>query len=238
MENLSTSDEYPKHDPDLMRLYSMRFCPYAERIRLMLQFTKIKYEIININIFDKPKWFIANVNPDGTIPVLQYKNAILTQSSICNEYLNEEFGENKFLSKKPLSRAQQRALIASFDKVSTPFSEINKTSDRSVHKANLPKLLDGLGFYEKELKGPFFGNQKYPSLIDIAIWPWFERFPAISKLNHLDIMSEREFPKLSCWVKNMKKLKSVQRVSLPVDYHVKFYEKKQIGFTDIVDIGL
>ena len=39
----SAGSEFPPLKPGILRLYSMRFCPYSQRVRLVLEAKNIKY---------------------------------------------------------------------------------------------------------------------------------------------------------------------------------------------------
>lgn len=42
----------------------MNFCPFAERVRIVLEVKKVPYDIVNVNLFDKPDW-LFELNPKG-----------------------------------------------------------------------------------------------------------------------------------------------------------------------------
>jgi len=44
----------------------MQFCPYAHRARLVLKAKGVPHDIVNINLAEKPEWYL-NVHPEGTI---------------------------------------------------------------------------------------------------------------------------------------------------------------------------
>lgn len=50
-----SGDPLPPHTGKL-RVYNMRHCPFAQRTILALNAKGIDYEVININLFDKPEW--------------------------------------------------------------------------------------------------------------------------------------------------------------------------------------
>lgn len=54
---IAGSEQPPKVE-GRVRLYSMKFCPFAHRVRLALSFKKIPYEIVNINLKAKPEWYL------------------------------------------------------------------------------------------------------------------------------------------------------------------------------------
>lgn len=42
----------------------MVFCPYAQRVRLVLAAKGIEYETVNIQLKDKPEW-LFDINSEG-----------------------------------------------------------------------------------------------------------------------------------------------------------------------------
>lgn len=53
----------PKVDGKL-RLYSMEYCPYVHRVRLVLRAKNIDHEIVNVNLINKPEW-LFELNAEG-----------------------------------------------------------------------------------------------------------------------------------------------------------------------------
>lgn len=47
-----------------LRLFAMRFCPYAERSVLVLNAKKLEHDLVFINLDHKPEW-IFNFSPKG-----------------------------------------------------------------------------------------------------------------------------------------------------------------------------
>jgi glutaredoxin len=90
----TTGSQFPPLAEGLVRLYSMRFCPYSQRVRLVLAAKNVKHETVNINTKRKPEWYLE-INPMGTVPCLQYKDdQLITDSLIICEYL--VIWKNKF----------------------------------------------------------------------------------------------------------------------------------------------
>ena len=52
-------------------------------------------------------WFVA-INPEGQVPVLDHDGAIITQTTVINEYLEDAFPENPLRPADPVGRAQMR----------------------------------------------------------------------------------------------------------------------------------
>ncbi|CAK7300360.1 Glutathione S-transferase omega-2 [Vulpes lagopus] len=137
----------------LIRIYSMRFCPYAHRTRLVLRAKGIRHEVININLRNKPEWYYTK-HPFGQIPVLENsKCQLIYESVIACEYLDDAYPGRKLYPYDPYERARQKMLLELFYKV-----------------PHLTKECLILG-YQNTI---FFGGDCI-SMIDYLFWPWFER---------------------------------------------------------------
>ncbi|XP_010182197.1 PREDICTED: glutathione S-transferase omega-1 isoform X3 [Mesitornis unicolor] len=101
----------------VIRLYSMRFCPFAQRTRLVLRAKGISHEVININLKNKPDWLFEK-HPFGLVPVLETsKGQLIYESPITCEYLDEAFPGKKLMPSDPYERAFQKMLVEQFSKV-------------------------------------------------------------------------------------------------------------------------
>ncbi|XP_057590832.1 glutathione S-transferase omega-2 isoform X2 [Hippopotamus amphibius kiboko] len=101
----------------LIRLYSMRFCPYAHRTRLVLRAKGISHEVININLRNKPEWYFTK-HPFGQIPVLENsKCQLIYESVIACEYLDDAYPGRKLYPYDPYERARQKMLLELFYKI-------------------------------------------------------------------------------------------------------------------------
>lgn len=56
---------------------------YLQRARLVLAAKGIEYECVNVNLMDKPEWFVE-MNPAGAVPVIELPDGkVLYESAIC-----------------------------------------------------------------------------------------------------------------------------------------------------------
>lgn len=60
---IRTGDALPPYSGNL-RLFASRFCPFAERVVLVLNAKNIKHDLVYINLDQKPEW-IFNYSPKG-----------------------------------------------------------------------------------------------------------------------------------------------------------------------------
>ncbi|PNJ87196.1 GSTO2 isoform 1 [Pongo abelii] len=101
----------------LIRIYSMRFCPYSHRTRLVLKAKDIRHEVVNINLRNKPEWYYTK-HPFGHIPVLETSQCqLIYESVIACEYLDDAYPGRKLFPYDPYERARQKMLLELFCKI-------------------------------------------------------------------------------------------------------------------------
>ncbi|XP_032736562.1 glutathione S-transferase omega-1 [Lontra canadensis] len=186
----------------LIRVYSMRFCPYAQRTLLVLKAKGIRHEIININLKSKPEWFFKK-NPFGLVPVLENSQGqLIYESAITCEYLDDVYPGKKLLPDDPYEKARQKMVFELFSKVPSLVTSVlrkQNEEDCSGQKEELRKELSKLEEVLTNKKTTFFGGNSL-SMIDYLIWPWFERMEILELNDCID-----HTPKLKLWVAAMRK---------------------------------
>ena len=60
-------------------LYSFRRCPFAIRARSAIYYSKVKVEIREVLLRQKPEQMLK-ISPKGTVPVLEFKKTVLEES--------------------------------------------------------------------------------------------------------------------------------------------------------------
>uniref|UniRef100_A0A8C1ZAT5 Glutathione S-transferase omega n=1 Tax=Cyprinus carpio TaxID=7962 RepID=A0A8C1ZAT5_CYPCA len=220
---------------DHIRLYSMRFCPFAQRTRLVLNAKGIKHDIVNINLKNKPDWFLEK-NPLGLVPTLETPSGqVIYESPITCEYLDEAYPEKKLLPSDPFERAQQKMLLEHFSKVIPYFYKIPvskaKGEDVSALEAELKEKLAQFNEILANKKTQFFGGDSI-TMIDYMMWPWFERMEMIDLKHCLD-----DTPRLNKWTEHMLEDPTVQATMFSTDTYKVFYKSYMEGNPDY-DYGL
>lgn len=222
LKALRTGSACPPLKDDTLRLYSMRFCPFAERTRLVLAHYNIPHEVVNVNLKEKPEWFFQK-NPLALVPVLEKGDKIVYESSICDEYLDEVYGKQSLLTTDPFERARQKILVERFSKVISSFYGILRQTGDERQQA-VDSIQKGFDIFEEALTGKFFGGES-PKMADYHIWPWFERLEMLEQLaGGIDLLPKGRFPKLNSWVAHMKEVPAVKAALLSTDLHAKFIE--------------
>ncbi|XP_003218563.1 glutathione S-transferase omega-1 isoform X1 [Anolis carolinensis] len=220
----------------IIRLYSMRYCPFAQRTRLVLKAKGIKHEIVNINLKNKPDWFFEK-NPGGLVPVLETsKGQLIYESSITCEYLDEAYPENKLYPTDPYEKAFQKMTLELFSTLLSLaykhlFGVKNGEDMSAVKKEYSEKLLK----FEEILVNrntTFFGGNSV-SMIDYLIWPWFERLELFQLQDCLD-----HLPKLKEWVEVMMLDPAVQATTSDLQKIKGFFDLYLKNSHEACDYGL
>ncbi|KAF5282460.1 hypothetical protein FQA39_LY17575 [Lamprigera yunnana] len=218
--HLKNGSEMPKKVDEKLRLYSCKYCPYAQRVRLILLAKNVPHHIINIDIFDKPDWFLE-LNPSGKVPLLDTGNQIIPESiDICN-YLNDTYSEPPLYTKE---QAHDQELIKELDNLITIFYNLIKTQNES-YEYHLEQLLPHVEKYEKELtkrETQYFGGD-VPSMLDYMIYPFAERASICGKIYGKKIPNANVFPHLYSWCAAMCTQDLVEKVKIDLQRQLDIY---------------
>ncbi|XP_072477770.1 glutathione S-transferase omega-1-like isoform X2 [Notamacropus eugenii] len=214
----------------------MRFCPFAQRTRLVLKAKGIKHEVININLKNKPEWYLKK-HPLGLVPVLETsKGQLIHESSITCEYLDEAYLGKKLFPEDPYEKALQKMTLELFSKVPSLSKNIliavRNGEDCTTQKAELCKEFSKLEEVLTRQKTTFFGGNSV-SMIDYLIWPWFER---LETYEIADCVAHT--PALKLWVAAMKKDPTVEAVLTDVKTYNGFFDLYFQNSPDACDYGL
>ncbi|XP_007252319.1 glutathione S-transferase omega-1 [Astyanax mexicanus] len=210
-----------------LRIYSMRFCPFAQRTRLVLQAKGINFETVNIDLKEKPEWYLEK-NPQGLVPTLELPNGkVIYESPITCEYLDEVYPGKKLMSSDPFEKAQQKMLLEDFSKIVPLFYRIpgtkSKGEDISALETELKEKLSKLNKVLVNKKTKYFGGDSV-SMIDYLIWPWFERVEAWQLKQYLDGTAE-----LKNWTLRMQEDPTVKAIMFKPEDHKVFFDSFMAG---------
>ena len=92
-----------------LELISHRLCPYVQRAVIALAEKGVPFERVDIDLANKPDWFLA-LSPLGKTPVLLVGDVPIFESAVILEYL-EETQPKPLHPADPLRRAEHRAWI-------------------------------------------------------------------------------------------------------------------------------
>jgi len=230
-KHLSTGSKCPPLVPGKMRLYSMRFCPFAQRVHLVLDIKNIPYDVVFVNLTQKPEW-LTQKNSYGKVPCLELENGeVLYESLIVADYLDELHPEPRLYPNDPLAKAKDKLLIDRFNTsiISTMHKFYTSTSDS---RELFNEVLNGLEVFDKELQKrgtPYFGGQQ-PGMLDLMIWPWSERANMLKLLRGEQFVLPRDrFAKLLEWRETMKAHPAIKKSFLDSEIHAKYMKDRLTG---------
>ncbi|XP_061644991.1 glutathione S-transferase omega-1-like isoform X2 [Phyllopteryx taeniolatus] len=200
----------------------MRFCPFAQRTRLVLNAKEIKHDIVNINLRDKPDWFLEK-NPLGQVPTLETSvGEVIYESPITCEYLDEVYPEKKLLPESPFGKAQHKMMMENFSKIppltyKIPLGRL-KGEDVSGPHTELKQRFSKLNEDLAKKKTKFFGGDSV-TMTDYMMWPWFERLQAFDLNDSLESV-----PELKKWVACMSEDPVVKVSGHSMDTYKAYYK--------------
>ncbi|MAH89062.1 MAG: hypothetical protein CMJ06_03335 [Pelagibacterales bacterium] len=165
-------------------LYSFRRCPFAMRARSAIYFSKVKVELREIALRQKPRQMLE-ISPKGTVPVLKLKNAVLEESiDIMLWALNINDKENLLCPFRE-NKKDNLNIINIFDnefkyhldryKYNNRYINERKFISKEIHR---DKGVEHLKVLEKLL---LKNNSKYLykntiSILDLALFPLIRQF--------------------------------------------------------------
>ena len=214
-----------------IELFSARVCPFAHRCRLALMEKGLPFELVEIDLKNKPDWY-QRVNPAETVPALRQGDFLLRESLIINEYIEELAHQPSLLPATAQKRAEARLWIDYASTRLVPvFYRLLKAQMENDRAAAREELLAVLATLDAELSrrrdhGPYwFGKQV--GLTDIACYPWFERWPVLEHYRGLAIPGDLK--SLLSWIETMKDREAVKKGGQPAGFYIEAYEEYASG---------
>jgi glutathione S-transferase len=196
-----------------LTLISHKLCPYVQRAVIALTEKGVEFERIDIDLVNKPDWFLA-VSPLGKTPVLQIDDQAIFESAVICEYLEDTIGP-ALHPVDPLQRAQHRAWIEFASATLNTIGSLYTAIDDASLLASQNTLVERFAQLEKMLgEGPYFAGMQF-SLVDAAFAPvfrYFDVFDAIAELSPFDAT-----PKIRQWRAALAQRPSV-RAAVDEDY--------------------
>ncbi|RCJ20292.1 glutathione S-transferase [Nostoc minutum NIES-26] len=211
-----------------IKIYSAVVCPYAHRSRLVLQEKGIDFDLIEIDLQNKPEGF-TDISPYGKVPAIAHGNYRVWESAVINEYLNEVFPNPPLLPSSPIAKAQARIWIDFANTRFVPaFSALLRSPDIQQQEAAKQELYKHLEFIENEALGKLSGEGPYwfgesISLVDFTFYPWFERWPALKYYRGLAL--PEEFTRLRQWKHALKQRNSVVAIANSKEFYIERYAR-------------
>uniref|UniRef100_A0A0B6Y8P8 Glutathione S-transferase omega n=1 Tax=Arion vulgaris TaxID=1028688 RepID=A0A0B6Y8P8_9EUPU len=235
-KHLRSGSTLPALKPGVIRLYSMKYCPFAQRARLVLAHKNIPHEVVNIHLKDKPDWFLLK-NPQGTVPAVEVDDKLVYESTAVSEWLDDVHASNRLQPSDPYRKAWDRILLEYFGKLGSAFYTV------LLKPEEIDKVAEELGkhykYYEETLAkrgGPYFGGTN-PAMIDFYIWPVFERLQVLGTRHKKIHIDKSNYPKLSSWIEAISTVPAVKKTTIDTKALLHFLDSAASGTPDF-DYGI
>lgn len=196
-----------------LRLISHKLCPYVQRAVIALTEKGAPFERIDIDLANKPAWFLA-ISPLGKTPVLQVGDTAIFESAVILEYL-EETRAKPLHPADPLARAEHRGWIEFGSAVLNDIAGFYAAPDEAAFKAKAAQLEQKFARLEARVAAaPWFDGENF-SLVDAVFGPVFRYFDVFDDIGDFGILSGK--PKLTRWRTSLAARPSV-RSAVGADY--------------------
>jgi len=198
-----------------MILYDSPDCPYGMKVRIVLAEKELEYDVVAVDLKagqQKQAEFLK-LNPFGRVPVLIDDETLVYDSTIINEYLNDEYPAPALLPEGSAERARARLLEDYADVAFTlPALAIERELEKPSEERDQGKLTTaqdvlrkGLAMLERELAGKQYLADDF-GLADIAFGP------SVLQLEKLGVRLETSQVNVRAWIQRLSARPSVGAV--------------------------
>jgi len=172
-----------------LHLISYHLCPYVQRAVIVLSEKNIAHERTYIDLADKPDWF-RNISPLGRVPLLKTDQAVLFESQVIAEYLDEVM-PGSLHPENPLEKARHRAWIEFGSETLAVIGGFYSATDSSGFEEKRQALRNKFKRINDEIAGPYFAGSEF-HMID-GVWATiFRYFDVFDRIADFEIMADLE----------------------------------------------
>lgn len=209
-----------------LTLISLPTCPYVQRAVIALAEKDVPFDIVYVDLLNKPDWFLA-LSPLGKVPVLKVErpgqeDAVVFESAVILEYIEETAGGTPLHPADPLERAQHRSWMEFGSAVLGDMFGFGSAPDEEAYL----KARDVLAAKLKRLEavvsdGPFFAGERF-SYVDAVFGPVFRQLDVMDGAHRHGLFDD--LPKLSRWREALAKRPSVNG-AVPDDFNERYLDR-------------
>lgn len=206
-----------------LTLISAPTCPFVQRAVIALKEKGQPFDVVYVDLQNRPDWFTA-LSPLGKVPVLKVErqglpDAVVFESAVIVEYLEETAEGAKLHPADPLDRAQNRSwmeygstVLGDLFRLYAAKDEAELATARETLRARLARLEEVLG------DGPFFNGAGF-SIVDAVFAPAFRQIDTLGAVAEVDVL--KGLPKVAAWSAALAARPSVIE-AVPHDYAERF----------------
>lgn len=196
----------------MLKLYDSPECPFCQKTRIVLAEKDLSYETVPVDLKagEQKRPEFLKLNPFGRVPVLVDDEVVVYDSTIINEYLEDEYPHPQLMPAESAARSRVRTLEDYADNAfirvtGVIMHELRKPeAERDQEKlgtsrqqvAHMLAMLDGMLAGRSWLVGNF-------SLADVAF------APRAVILRALGIALDPEWKNLATWIQRLNQRASI-----------------------------
>lgn len=169
-------------------LVSHALCPFVQRVAIMLDEKGTSYERQDIDLANKPQWFLQ-LSPLGKTPLLLVNDEIIFESAVICEYLEDTIPP-RLHPEDALSRARHRSWIEFGSAFLSSIGAFYSAPDEVALEARASDIRTKLEQLEPEIgSGPYFAGDQF-CVVDAVFGPIFRYFDVIDQIGDFGFWSE------------------------------------------------
>ena len=196
----------------MLKLYDYPDCPYGQKVRVVLAEKELEYEtaLVDLRKQEQRTPEFLRLNPLGKVPVLVDEDEIICDSTIINEYLEDEYPHPPLLPSDSSARARVRTFEDYADIAFIPVTGIimnelrkpegerdaDKLANARQQVQRMLAVIDGSLAGRQWLAGTF-------SLADVAFAPRVVILPA------LGVELDPEWKNVAGWIQRLNQRASI-----------------------------
>lgn len=196
-----------------LHLMSHALCPYVQRAAISMFEKSLAFERTDIDLANKPDWFLA-ISPLGKTPVLSDNRQAIFESAAILEYL-EDTRSPPLHPKNAITRAQHRGWIEFGSSILNDIAGLYNAKNADAFDQKVATLKTKFSRLETQFgDGPYFAGRDF-TLVDAVFSPIFRYFDAFDTIAELDVLKDKE--KVLAWREKLATRPSVKQ-AVSTDY--------------------
>lgn len=224
----TSANARPEVTEGRLAVFTTPVCPFGHRLWLAAieLLGAGNFDVYNIDLSNKPPWFLSDIYPAGTVPALQFgPDFVLGDSTPCVEWAVAKFGEHKYTDTE---NAEIKAVMDQFgSKIIGPFYGLLKAQLPEDGTKLAAAVKAGLAWFNSVLEerkaAPFFFGDRFSKLEMLTV-TFFDHFRHIHKYwRAFEMFPEGDNPYLVAWMAACDQRPSLSLSTRPADFFSKSY---------------
>ncbi len=188
-------------------LISHTLCPYVQRAAIVLAEKGIAFERKDIDLANKPDWFLK-LSPLGKTPVLLVDGQAIFESAVICEYL-DDIATPPLHPQDALQRARHRGWMEFGSAVLNNIGAVYNAPDEEALAARAAELRAKFQQVEAALgEGPYFTGGHF-SMVDAVFGPVFRYFDVFDRIGDFGVFAG--MPRVGAWRRALAQRESVRQ---------------------------